>query len=219
MKVRYTLVADGPSDAALKPILDWLLKVDPRVTEIDGQFAHPTMLPPARAGLIARTKAARQGFPADIMFVHRDAEREPHAVRLREITQALNGNSTIGDFVPIIPVRMTEAWLLSDEAAIRRAADNPNGRMPLELPRIHDLEAIVDPKEELYRALGTACGLRGRQLSKFRAYERVARVADLTMDFSPLRQLNAFRHLEGCVQSLLTKFERVQLGPPLKPNY
>jgi hypothetical protein len=34
----------------------------------------------------------------------------------------------------VVPVRMTKAWLTVDEAAIRKAARNPLGTAPLELP-------------------------------------------------------------------------------------
>jgi hypothetical protein len=36
--------------------------------------------------------------------------------------------------IPVVPVRMTEAWLLADEFAIRSAPGNPNGTQSLDLP-------------------------------------------------------------------------------------
>jgi len=57
------------------------------------------------------------------------------------------------EVVPAVPVRMTEAWLLFDEAAIRRAAGCPNGSMPLELPSLKTSEDIPDPKTILHEAL------------------------------------------------------------------
>ena len=48
---------------------------------------------------------------------------------------------------------MTESWLLFNEPALRRAADNPLGRTMLELPRARDVEAIPDPKALLHRLL------------------------------------------------------------------
>ncbi|MBI4626322.1 MAG: hypothetical protein HY736_24275 [Verrucomicrobia bacterium] len=205
MNVRFTLVADGPSDSALMPILTKLLRADPRVTEIDGQFAHPTMLPRVREGLAARAVAALSLFPANLLFVHRDAERERHDVRRQEIMETLRELLQVRPFVPVVPVRMTEAWLLFDESAIRTAAGNPRGRTSLNLPRLQDLESITDPKSSLYLALRTACELHGRALTKFNTRE-AARVADLIDDFSPLSGLVAFQCLR---QDLLAVLDRI----------
>ena len=92
---------------------------------------------------------------------------------------------------------MTEAWLLLDEAAIRHAADNPNGKVDLALPRLKDMEAMPDPKEKLNEVLRVACDLSGRRLDQFRRDEanRRVRVADFVQDFSPLLCLPAFKKL------------------------
>ncbi len=90
--------------------------------------------------------------PCDILFVHRDAERAGLAHRLEEITAAMV--SAGGDvFVPIVPVKMTEAWLLFDQEAIRRASDNPNGTIALGMPRSGRLHELNDPKKVLAELL------------------------------------------------------------------
>ncbi len=70
-------------------------------------------------------------------FVHRDAEKEPHQVRVAQILEAVD-EASISSVVPpavcVVPVRMLEAWLLFDEPALRRAAGNPHGQQPLKLP-------------------------------------------------------------------------------------
>ncbi len=71
-------------------------------------------------------------------------------------------------WVPVIPIRMTEAWLLLDESAIRKVAGNPNSKMQLALPRARDVEAVPDPKEVLRNVLAVASGLSGRKLEKLR---------------------------------------------------
>ena len=62
-----------------------------------------------------------------------------------QIRRALEGMPV--RHVLVIPVRMTEAWLLIDELALRRAAGNPNGRNPLDLPALKDLEALPEPAD------------------------------------------------------------------------
>lgn len=91
---------------------------------------------------------------------------------------------------------MTEAWLLFDEPAIRLAAGNPNGKIPLDMPQISIIEEIPDPKEFLFQMLREASGLSGRRLKKFNTGECRIRITELISDFSPLRQLSAFQRLE-----------------------
>ena len=67
-----------------------------------------------------------------MLFIHRDAEREPHEKRVAEVEAALEGVE-LGETqpVPVVPIRMQEAWLLFDERAIRYASGNPKGRTPM----------------------------------------------------------------------------------------
>jgi hypothetical protein len=190
--LRYTIVADGSSDRALSPILDWLIEQHSDVP-YEGQFADH--LPPVSRGLKSRIAAAVALFPCNLLFVHRDAETVRRADREQEIVDNLpNGIPT---FVPVIPVRMTEAWLLSDESAIRTAADNPNGTGKLAIPPSKRWEASTNPKAILRQALKSASGLPERRQKRFNPDSRRARVSQLTTDFSKLRTLSAFRRLEG----------------------
>ena len=100
---------------------------------------------------------------------------------------------------------MTEAWLLIDASAIRRAADNPNGKVSLDLPLTAKLEQVPDPKKVLDRALVVASEKSGRRLKRFErdlSFRR-QRVAALIDDFSPLRELDAFRAFEKATRLLL----------------
>ncbi len=69
--------------------------------------------------------------------------------------------------VPVIPIRMTEAWLLLDEAQIRRVAGAPNDKTALDLPRAGKVESLPDPKALLKTTLARASGLKGRRLEQF----------------------------------------------------
>lgn len=113
-----------------------------------------------------------------------DAERESRAVRQGEIETAVSASlNTVSYWIPVIPVRMTEAWLLIDERAIRQAADNPNGSVPLNLPSVSRLERFPDPKALLNELLIEASEKTGRRRAKFRRISELAwrrgRVADL----------------------------------------
>jgi hypothetical protein len=104
------------------PIINWALKQNDQLRDVTivPQSCDPrgTMTPSRK--LEERLQDAIKLFPCDVLFIHRDAEREPPEKRRREIDMAIAalGNS-VSYWVPVIPVRMTEAWLLIDEKAIR----------------------------------------------------------------------------------------------------
>lgn len=159
---RYTLVADGPTDACLVYIINWVLGQDSqkRFSEFRGQYADTRWFLDPPKGLSDRITAGLRQFPCDVLFVHRDAERESVEKRWREIRDAISSGEPPAH-VPVVPVRMTEAWLLIDERAIRRAADNPNGTSELSLPPLRKLEGTPDPKTILKTCLLAASELRG----------------------------------------------------------
>jgi nucleotidyltransferase/DNA polymerase involved in DNA repair len=68
----------------------------------------------------------------------------------------------------------------------------------LPLPKAAQLEALADPKKLLRECLIRASEKVGRRLQQFERDlpERAQRVSELITDFSPLRQLPAFRELE-----------------------
>jgi hypothetical protein len=98
---------------------------------------------------------------------------------------------------------MQEAWFLFHEAerAIRGAAANPSGTMPLDFPR--DPETLPDPKEYLHNLLWSAAELPARRRRRFDVRSKVHRLAELIRDYAPLRQLSAFRSMEQDLVGIL----------------
>lgn len=197
--VRYTLLADGTSDRSLMPILDWAL-TSRGVETIIPQWADPGRLRAGTNSLRERLRVAIDLYPCDILFVHRDAEKQEPRARLAEIDLAIGSLAASSrpprGAVPVVPVRMTEAWILFDERAIRRAAGNPNGRASLSLPSVRLLEDLPDPKRILHQLLSEASEFSGRRLRSFRPEAAALQVAAFIDDFTPLRQLPAFRRFE-----------------------
>lgn len=202
--LRYTLLSEGTSDQALLPVLDWLLRHHFPDHAVQPSWANPQRFgqPPKR--LSDKIALTIEFFPCDVLFVHRDADRELRENRVREITGAKLEVKTAQNLpvVCVVPTRMTEAWLLHDEAALRTAAGNPHGKEPLQLPRIADLEKEPDPKDLLHKLLLDASGRKGRRLRSFAVSGRVRRLAELIDDFAPLRALPAFRSLESDIQNI-----------------
>lgn len=205
VELRYTLLTDGSSDQVLIPILNWLLRQHNVRCAIQPQWANLSRVPRAPRRLFDRIKWSLKLYPCDMLFVHRDAERETHTVRVAEIRQAVNDlpPSESNPVVCVVPVRMQEAWLLFDEIALRHAAGNPRGEHPLQFPPVASLEQLPDPKSNLYELLREASGLGGRRRKKFPVTTSARRVAEFVKDFSPLRTLSAFRALEAEVQELI----------------
>ena len=193
MTLRATLVTDGTSDAVLVPVLQWLMR---RLTRNDFEvrWADPRVFREKPRSLTERLAAAIQEYPCRLLFVHRDAERQEPWVRYAEIEAA---NHTGRTHVCVVPVRMQEAWLLHDEAALREAAGRPSGTEDLGLPPAHRWDRLPDPKKVLYEALRAANGARGRRAKSFKPGRAAHRLADLITDWTPLRTLDAFARLEA----------------------
>ena len=199
---RFTLVTDGVTDGSmLIPILGWLLGEHCPAIGINIEYADPRRNPKPVKGLHNKIAFALKLYPCECLFVHRDAEREPPDNRRREIQSAIDVLKKTQAIIHIciIPIRMSEAWILFDEPAIRRAAGNPNGKVELDMPRLATLEDIPDPKEQLYNLLTKASEYSGRRLKKFKPDIMSRLVAQHLHDFSSLRQLSAFRELEADV--------------------
>jgi len=106
--------------------------------------------------------------------------------------------------VCVVPVRMQEAWLLHDTAAIRQAADRPSGTDFLDLPPANRWERLPDPKSTLHNAHRIANGATGRRARRFNPAPAAHRLAELITDWSPLRTLPAFARLEADTRTALT---------------
>lgn len=203
MTVRATLVTDGSSDVVLVRILEWLVgQLTPQ--EIEVRWADLRVVRRRPQGLSERLAVAIELYPCRILFVHRDAEGQNPDLRYAEIQAA---NQTACPHVCVVPVRMQEAWLLHDEAALRQAADRPSGTEVLNLPPAARWERLPDPKAVLHSALRTANGSTGRRARNFRPGRAAHRLAELVTDWSALRGLSAFRRLETDTKNAL-----IQLG-------
>lgn len=203
MTLRATLVTDGTSDVVLLPVLQWLMRqLTPADFEI--RWADPRAFPEKPRSLAERLAVAIQMYPCQLLFVHRDAEKQDPITRYQEIAAA---NRTGHSHVCIVPVRMQEAWLLHDEAALREAAGRPTGTEELGLPPAHRWDKLADPKRVLYEALRAANGAKGRRAKGFKPGRAAHRLADLITDWTPLRSVDAFARLEADTGSALTKLD------------
>lgn len=200
-QLTYAVVADGSSDRLLVPIIQWAIhRLDPEVEILEPEFRR-------RSGSVEGFLSA---YPSDSMliFVHRDAENLPLEARMREF-QSVSRT----DVVAVIPVRMSEAWILFDGSAIARAAGSPSAQVPV--PKLSEIEGIAEPKDLLekllFEAAGSPTGRRGKNFKRSIVERRVS-VAGLISDFGPLESLSAFQQFQVSLAERYPYSE--QLEPP-----
>jgi hypothetical protein len=172
------------------------------VSSIEGTWADFRRMPFPPKTLQEKLLKCVELYPCEVLFVHRDAERDPPEQRYQEIDRARHELQSVTT-VPIVPVRMTEAWLLGDEGAIRTAAGNPNGTGPVAMPRLRDVEQIADPKALLHELIRDAGGLNARRTSSLNVSYLAKRVVDYTDDFSHLLALEAFQSFQNNLRTVL----------------
>lgn len=201
MIYRGVLLVDGSSDAPLARHLEVLCSRSGFKVRITTPDLRRLPDPPGLS-VTARLEALKQiDGSYDIVFVHRDAEREHSDARIDEIEKAIRIVLPGRPYVPVVPVRMTEAWLLLDERAIRAVAGRPSGRSNLSLPS--RVEELPDPKRELQQALARASGASGRRLtrvkSRFNEHRRQL-LERLDVD-GPVTELGAWQDLLGAIEA------------------
>ena len=155
------LYVEGPTDARFLPRIigrtaEHLLAgcdvdiLDPIV--INGDIHRLSTLP---AQIVA---AAQRTHGYHILIVHQDADAPSEEAALRErIQPGLDAvRQQLGAYqqtiIPLIPVRMVEAWMLSDPDALCHALPGCSALNALGLPdKPQQVERIQEPKAELQR--------------------------------------------------------------------
>ncbi|HEX4814262.1 MAG TPA: hypothetical protein VFV66_16075 [Nonomuraea sp.] len=142
----------------------------------------------------------------DVVVVHRDADGAGRSARENEIIEAIASSGINCSAIPVIPVRMTEAWLLLDEKEIRRVAGNPNGTGRIPLPKMHEVERIADPKELLKECLTQAASERGRRRQRAtNRFSQHRRQLLERLDINgPVAQLESWKFLIKNVEAVIS---------------
>lgn len=188
--VSIVLICDGTSDTCIQDIIQWV--VDSQFPDRIFRIQAAREVIPAHAPLETRIRRTHKLYEPNIIVCHRDAENQVLGQRILEIANAAGIASVAARIVPAVPVRMIESWLLVNEGAIRRAANNRNGTNPLTLPSHSRIENETHPKLILMTALRTASGLPPQRLKRFDAHQARSRITGFMDTFAELRQQNGF---------------------------
>lgn len=199
------LIADGTSDRALIPLLRLVMQ-----THLNLPFEDPQLIQFEENDLKSKVHNALSNYTLDILFIHRDAENESWQNRQQEISGAIPPNAT-GNIVSVIPIKMTEAWLLTDEKAIRSAVGNVTSTASLNIPKISKLESC-SAKKVLFDALTFASEYGAQRRRKFRPEQFRHRVAELTSDLSLIRQIPSFKRMEDQLIPVLLALNKAVAG-------
>jgi hypothetical protein len=198
-------VAEGSSDAPLADVVETLFfdcGVSVFLSKPD--FARLRKVP-KDVGSQIDAGLELLGGPIDLVVVHRDADSAGASARMSEIREAASGVGTRFAIVMVIPVRMTEAWLLLDETAIRHVAGNPNGRTDLGLPNVREVERLADPKERLRQCLLRAADATGRRRAavsrRFPQHRR--QLLERIRTDGPVASLAAWRQLISDIETVV----------------
>lgn len=201
MRIRFLLVCEGPSDTALvSHIKELLIKCGASEADGSASYRGRRLEEKIRLGL-------RYSHGVNFLFVHRDADRAGAGARFAEIGEGMSDAGYAGRWVGVVPVRMMEAWLLTDEASIRRVAGRPRGTEPLDLPPPHELEGVSDPKQLLRDVLlkaGVPSGARRktRFVSDFGSFRK--QLAENLPVGGPLEHVAAWVKFREDVTSAMT---------------
>ncbi|MEU4351757.1 hypothetical protein [Streptomyces sp. NPDC023838] len=198
MTVRALYLCEGSSDTGLRFHIETIaadmgreiLVTVPELDRLPNKPGHSV-----EDKLRAAQQLSDSGHVYDLVVIHRDSDREPPDRRRTEIAEAVAAVSPGVAHVPVIPVRMLEAWLLLDQSAIREVAGNPNGKVALNLPKPARAESVADPKAMLKQAIATASEERGRGLQKLQARFSAnrARLLQMLDREGPIKQLASWQ--------------------------
>lgn len=203
--MRFLLACEGSSDTGLVRHIERLIVEHSNEGTAEGEswFYGNPLAEKIRKAMQAAENAV------DVLFVHRDADSAGAEARFLEITRAVEVACVTVPWVTVVPVRMTEAWLLLDEAAIRKAVGRPNGRTPLDLPTPREAERRAKPKQILADAFLMASettGRRKKQIGRNFPHYRTRLLADLPIN-GPVTQLASWMRFRD--DTLATLRERL----------
>lgn len=206
------LYCEGPTDANfLRPLLLRLCERLAGLSSESVEVSEPLVLADkpqhrhrSRAERIELAARAADGAWL-LLFIHADADgRDGRAAKAERVQPAVDRLSDVlgpaRRAIAVVPVRMTDAWVLADVDAFRSGVGTTRDAEDLGLGDVlaHGADRVPDPKALLRSALLAARpGARRAQLGAY-----LERIGDST-SLDRLRRLEAFRQLEAEVEAAL----------------
>jgi hypothetical protein len=156
---------------------------------------------------------ARRTHGFDLAVIHLDAdsstEEKAYDERYRPAFEAVQsgGESLNSNLLPVIPIRMTEAWMLVDFAAFKAVSGTSLAATDLDFPqRPEAAERLPDPKEIFESAVRQARPGKRRPIPPADVYLPLAERIDLAR----LEKLRAYYQFVARARRLLTDLHFVE---------
>jgi hypothetical protein len=156
--------------------------------------------------------ASRKGvndFGILILCVHADADdSNDDAVYKYKMNPALSGIENVEDdicktIVPIVPVRMTEAWMLADKTLLKKEIGTTKTDQELGIYR--EPEQYSDPKETIENAIRTARQERTKRHRKDLTISDLYLSIGQSISIDKLKQLSSYNKFQENIRSAFEK--------------
>lgn len=167
----------------------------------------------AESRAAAILQAARHSWGYHLLLIHSDADDRSSQAALEEriqpglelASQQPADAALCRVFVPVIPVTMTEAWMLADGERVRELLHSALSLDALNIPTSPDeIERIADPKERLSQIARIAYAQRPRRRrghSISELYEPLGQQISLTA----LARLSAYQSFQAELATVLAR--------------
>jgi hypothetical protein len=157
---------------------------------------------------------ARQSHGYHLLLLHADADDERRdrawneriAPGIELVRQAYTkGDPLCEHCVPIIPIHMTEAWLLVDADALREVIGTkiPHDELGLPVP-VTAAESVADPKTLLKQVMQTALGDRPLRRRRNRGIDELYEPLGRRIRLDQLSRLPAYQQFHTDLAATLT---------------
>ncbi|OQX24118.1 MAG: hypothetical protein BWK80_22480 [Desulfobacteraceae bacterium IS3] len=227
--VVFALYAEGRTDERFLPIIirRTVQNILIRHGELPVNVAEPTVLklkkskPSARAECIL--KAAEQASGYHALIVHADADDRMADRAMKEriqpgfdlVLKQKDKNKVCRQLAPIIPIRMTEAWMLTDIKALQDVIGTDLDARKMGVPeKSKAVESLSDPKQTLQEAVRNALANRPRRrgrISLASLYEPLAEQIRLAC----LESVSAYGQFTADLTNMLTALHLVKVKDSL----
>jgi hypothetical protein len=143
----------------------------------------------------------------DLLFIHADGDNDPRRALAERITPCMTRIdqeqfARAFAIVPVIPVRMTEAWALADPTALQAVLGTTRSPTDLGLPDhiLRSLETLAEPKTLLKEVMQRSGAQQGR-----RREPPIPRGLADRIDLANLRKLSSYSRFEEDIEQALRK--------------
>jgi hypothetical protein len=155
--------------------------------------------------VVAASHKGTHDFGISVLCIHTDADKQTDTYAFNnKINPALRRIETEPDeickiIVPIVPVRMTEAWMLADKDLLKSRIGTKKSDRELGFDK--QPEQIMDPKKVINDAIRTAYQERSRRHRNDSDISALYHQIGESVSLDVLRQLPSFRKFEDHVRN------------------